>query len=72
MKNIQILKNSGELVPFDFNKLKSALIRSGAQAHEIDSIVNEIYKKLHDGITTKKIYQIAYSVLRKRSHNVAG
>ena len=72
MKNIQILKNSGELVPFDFNKLKSALTRSGAQAHEIDSIITEIYKKLHDGITTKKIYQIAYSVLRKRSHNVAG
>jgi len=72
MKNIQILKNSGDLVAFDFSKLKNALIRSGAQAHEIDSIVNEIYRKLYDGITTKKIYQIAYSVLRKRSHNVAG
>ncbi|MCK5775805.1 MAG: restriction endonuclease, partial [Bacteroidales bacterium] len=72
MKNIQILKNSGDSADFNINKLKSALIRSGAQAYEIDSIVTEIYKKLYDGITTKKIYQIAYSVLRKRSHNVAG
>lgn len=69
---IQVLKNSGELVEFDLTKLKSALIRSGAKQYEIDGIVKEISNKLYDGITTRKIYQIAYAVLRKKSHNVAG
>ena len=69
---IQVLKNSGELVEFDLEKLKSALIRSGAKPYEIDGIIKEIVNKLYDGITTRKIYQIAYAVLRKRSHNVAG
>ncbi len=66
---IQVLKNSGELVEFDLTKLKSALIRSGAKQYEIDGIVKEISNKLSDGITTRKIYQIAYAVLRKRSYS---
>ncbi len=70
--NIQIKKNSGEIVLFDINKLKSALYRSGAKQSEINTIIAEISTKLYDGITTKRIYQIAYSVLRKKSHNVAG
>lgn len=70
--NIEVLKNSGEVVLFDIKKLKSALFRSGAKQHEIDNIITEISAKLYNRITTKKIYQIAYSVLRKKSHNVAG
>jgi hypothetical protein len=70
--NIKVLKHSGELVEFDTSKLKSALVRSGAKQDELESIFREISKKLYDGITTHKIYQIAYAVLRKRSHNVAG
>jgi len=69
---IKVLKNSGENVDFDINKLKSALYRSGAKHNEIDDIINAILKKLYNGITTRKIYQIAYSILRKKSQNVAG
>ncbi len=70
--NIEIVKHSGEKAPFDTEKLKSALIRSGAQPEEIDQVIREISKKLYNGISTRKIYQIAYSILRKRSHNAAG
>jgi len=70
--NIRVKKNSGEMVLFDTQKLKSALYRSGARKDEINCIISEILKKLYDGITTKRIYQIAYSILRKKSHNVAG
>jgi len=70
--NIEVQKNSGEIVLFDVKKLKSALYRSGARQNEIDCIITEISSKLYNGITTKKIYQIAYKVLRKKSHNVAG
>jgi len=70
--NIEVQKHSGEKVLFDMNKLKAALIRSGVKPNDIDKVIVEISKKLYNGITTRKIYQIAYSVLRKRSHNVAG
>ena len=70
--DIKVRKNSGEVVLFDIQKLKSALYRSGAKKDELECIISEISKKLYDGITTKRIYQIAYSVLRKKSHNVAG
>ena len=70
--NIQVVKHSGEKALFDTEKLKSALVRSGAQPEEIGHVISEISKKLYNGITTRKIYQIAYSVLRKKSHNAAG
>lgn len=69
---IKVLKYSGELVDFDISKLKSALIRSGASESDIENIILDISNKLYDGINTRKIYKIAYSVLRKKSHNVAG
>lgn len=69
---LKVKKSSGELVPFDFQKLKSALLRSGAQKEEIDQIVDDIFEQVYDGISTKKIYQIAYRILKKESHNAAG
>lgn len=72
MNKFQVIKHSGELVDFDLAKLKSALIRSGANLNELDRIMAQIVQKLQEGMSTRKIYQIAYAVLRKESHNVAG
>ena len=69
---ITVTKNSGEKAPFDFQKLRTALLRSGAQKKELVEIENEIFEQLYDGISTKKIYQIAYKILKKNSKNVAG
>jgi len=69
---VMVSKNSGELVPFDFQKLRTALLRSGAQKKELAEIEDEVFEQLYDGITTKRIYQIAYKILKKHSKNVAG
>lgn len=69
---LHVQKNSGELVPFDIDKFKRALFRSGASENEVDSIIIDMKKQLYNGITTKRIYHLAYSLLRKKSHNVAG
>lgn len=69
---MQIRKSSGELVPFDIEKLTNALRRSGASENEISKVVGEVQSSLFEGITTKKIYQIAYDILRKTSHRTAG
>ena len=69
---ITVTKNSGEKVPFDFQKLRAALLRSGAQKKELSEIEDEVFEQLYDGISTKRIYQIAYKILKKHSKNVAG
>ena len=71
-KPIKIKKNTGELVPFDTEKLMHALKRSGANDNEIQKVIEQVKFSLFDGISTRKIYQIAYSKLYKLSSRAAG
>lgn len=68
----RITKKSGDLVPFDQQKLKRSLERTGAGEQEIQKIIQQVTRKLVDGMSTHKVYQMAYSILRKNSHRVAG
>ncbi len=69
---IQVRKNTGELVSFDAIKLGDALRRSGASESEINAVIRQVVSSLYEGITTKKIYQLAYGILRKLSNRSAG
>ncbi len=69
---IKVRKNTGELVDFNVNKLRNALQRSGAGSEEVDSVIEQVLGSIHDGITTHKIYQIAYAILKKSSKGAAG
>ncbi|MBN2669434.1 MAG: restriction endonuclease [Bacteroidales bacterium] len=69
---IEVRKSNGDLVPFDFQKLKVALLRSGAKKNDLDRIVEEVFFQVYDGISTKRIYQLAYEILKKESVNAAG
>lgn len=66
-----ITKASGEVEPFKKDKLRLSLERSGADTDEIERIVQEISHRLHDGISTKKIYRIAFNLLKKGSRPIA-
>jgi len=70
--NIRVKKRDGAYAPFDIVKLRNALQRSGATIDESTRIIEKIEPLLFDGISTKRIYQIAYGLLRKYSHRVAG
>ncbi|MBU2649351.1 MAG: restriction endonuclease [Bacteroidetes bacterium] len=70
--SILVRKNTGELVPFEEKKLRSALHRSGASDEEIDDILREVSDSLYDGISTRKIYDISYRILARRSQRAAG
>lgn len=71
-KTIQITKASGESVPFDEHRLKRSLQRAGANEEVIEEIASEIRKHLFENIPTKKIYRIAFKLLKKGSaHNAA-
>lgn len=65
-QKIQVIKASGEKAPFSDKKLRRSLERSGAEAKVIDEIVNDIQRKLHEGISTRAIYKLAFKLLRKK------
>lgn len=63
---IWVTKASGEEEPFSVDKLKRSLRNAGADKAIIDKIVEEMYKWLYQGVTTKKIYAHAFSLLKKQ------
>jgi hypothetical protein len=62
---IEIVKSTGEKARFSFDKLKASLRKSGAGEHIVEAIVEKIKQELYPGISTKEIYNRAYSLLRK-------
>ena len=70
---IFITKANGEKETFNRDKMILALKNSGVSDAESSRIVSEVEKRLYDGITTRKIYQIAYGLLKKKkSYREAG
>jgi hypothetical protein len=69
---IQVIKGNGEKVLFDPEKLKQALASSGAEIAEQEKITSQVESKLFDGINTQRIYQMAFDLLKKESHKIAG
>ena len=68
MKNtINIVKHSGDSVPFDVEKLINSLRRAKANEALIQQIVTKIQFDIYEGITTKKIYQMAFKMLKGKS-----
>ena len=70
--DIHIIKSDGSRVPFSRKKLLKALQNSGADQQQASRIVRKVEQQIFDGISTRKIYQLAYSLLRKKSHRSAG
>lgn len=68
---VYITKASGLQAPFSPEKLKRSLLNSGASEELTELIVEEIQQKLYTGISTKKIYRVAFNMLKERSSHVA-
>ena len=69
---IEIKKKSGEKALFDPDKLRQSLRRAGASSADIEIILKLVEEKIFDGISTHKLYQMAYAILRKTSNRAAG
>ena len=70
-KSVYITKASGETAPFIEGKLRNSLVRSGANDKQIDEILNEVSGQLYQGISTKKIYRLAFNKLKDHSKHLA-
>lgn len=67
MNKINIIKASGEKAPFEIEKVIRSLERAGADKLLVEEIVQDIEKAVYDGMTTKKIYQMAFKILKRKS-----
>lgn len=70
-KDILVTKASGEKVFFDSEKLRHSLSKAGAEDYQINEIQKELLKELYDGISTKRIYRLAFERLKNRSKHLA-
>lgn len=69
---IQVIKGNGEAAFFDTEKLKQALQNAGAGPSEQKMIATAIESKIYNGISTKEIYKMAFDLLKRESHKIAG
>ncbi|HPE75547.1 MAG TPA: ATP cone domain-containing protein [Draconibacterium sp.] len=69
---IQVKKGNGETVLFSTEKLKQALQNAGAGTFEQEKIATAVERKIYNGISTKEIYKIAFDLLKRESHKIAG
>jgi hypothetical protein len=66
-----VTKASGEKSPFSEEKVRKSLRKSGADEEQINLILQEIKNQLYDGMTTRNIYKIAFSLLKSGSRHQA-
>lgn len=65
---MKVSKFSGELVNFDRDKLERSLLNSGADSAAVFQVMHEIEKALYEEIPTKKIYKLAFQLLKTFSN----
>ncbi len=63
-EKIMVVKESGKKEHFDPYKVKRALRRSGLNGKEAEEVLELFYPHLHDGMSTKKIYQKVFQIVR--------
>jgi len=68
---INVKKASGELSSYSEDKLRTSLLRAGADEGLIEKIVETMRQHLYEGIPTKKIYRLAFNELKKNTRPVA-
>lgn len=62
---LEIIKSSGQSVPYDANKVRQSIMRTGADQKTADEILAVVEKELKPKISTKEIYKIVRAQLGK-------
>lgn len=65
---MKITKQSGQVVDFNSQKLKRSLLKSGAKIVTVERVLAQIESQLYEGISTKHIYNWAFSLLKKSAN----
>ena len=65
---ISITKSSGKKMRFSLKKLRRSLKKTGANEQVIAKIIDKVRGDLYHGISTKKIYNRAFELLKKEKN----
>ena len=71
LEGLEVKKYSGEKVKFSVSKLSLSLVRSGADKAMVDLIVKKVSDELYHGISTKEIYNRAFTLLKGKNRYIA-
>jgi len=69
--NLKIIKASGDKAQFSIERVAQSLRRSGASEELIQKTLQKLKTELYEGITTKEIYNRAFSLLKKENKTSA-
>ncbi|WP_118194352.1 ATP cone domain-containing protein [Albibacterium indicum] len=72
LSQIMVTKSDGRIVPFDPNKIIKVLHKVGADEQAISLVLQQTYKVLYEGISTKKIYESVFENLKRMDKSLAG
>jgi ATP cone domain len=68
---VHIIKSTGVVVPFSIEKLQRSLRKSGADEATVSGLSAEVESCLHEGMTTRDIYKLAYKLLKRKHRQFA-
>jgi len=66
-----VIKADGRSVPFNFEKVKATCIRAGASKNLATHVAQRISEKIHEGTTTRQIYNMVLDTLAASEENQA-
>ncbi len=66
-----IVKSTGEKVQYNPAKIRGTLKRAGASKEMIERVLEQVQQKVHDGMTTKKLFTMIRRELRKEGRHFA-
>lgn len=70
-KSLLIKKASGETEPFSSEKLDRSLSMTGASSALVHRVIDRVQKKISPGMTTRKLYRMAFQLLQKEARYLA-
>ena len=65
---MESVKNSGDIVEFDLNKLRKSLLKSDDTAVAVSTFPLKIKAHMCENISTKQIYKMAFLLLEKSAN----
>ncbi len=66
--DIKVVKASGVVEDLNKDKLRSSLVRSGADTDRVEEVIEKVLYEIEPYTSTKKIYRIAKKYLRQFNH----
>ncbi len=69
--SIRVKKASGEIEAFSTEKLERSLRMTGASPQLVQRVIDRVRKKASHGVTSRKLHQMAFQLLRKEARHLA-